>query len=329
MQRFRSLGRQAAIGGYAIAVSATGVDRRLLRRRARSGHLLVLNLHNVGPPIGPFTRRIPPRVFDQFVGWLKRECRLTTFRQLSASDDADERPLAILSFDDGYRDFVEYAMPILDRHGVRVNQNVVPACVDTGRPPWNVEILDLLGALPPARLASLGSFDASLPPVPTDGHGLMRWGVALSNLIKQHPRSEREPLVRDLLDRTGDGERAAVQPMMTAKDVAEVATIHEVGVHSYEHDSMEYESDEYFAQDVERCRAWFREKLGSDASIYAFPNGSYRESQLAIAQRAGIEHLLLVGERTASFTGNVHPRVTADGVTLRELRMRIARALRP
>ena len=83
---------------------------------------------------------------------------------------------------------------------------------------------------------------------------------------------------------------------------------------------------EYFTADLNLCRSWYRELLGPEPSVYAFPNGSYRPSQAAIAENMGIQHVLLVGERAGPAKAVVHPRVTADGVTLRELRMRIVRA---
>jgi hypothetical protein len=89
---------------------------------------------------------------------------------------------------------------------------------------------------------------------------------------------------------------------------------------------MEYESDDYFAEDLRRCQHWCRTQLGADARVYAFPNGSHRESQIKAAVDAGITDVLLVEETTSRLGAHVHPRVTADGVTLRELRMRVVRA---
>jgi peptidoglycan/xylan/chitin deacetylase (PgdA/CDA1 family) len=320
--------RRALIDVYSVGVTSARIDRRRLRRLARGRGLIVLNLHNVAPSAGRFVRPIPPEVFDELVGWLKGTCRLTTFAELGKLPLNIDKPAAVLSFDDGYRDFVEYAMPILERHAAAANQNVVPACVESGRPPWNVELLYAMEQLPVERLRALELPSGELPRlVPSAGEvGLMRWGVEVSRMLKLRPRSERVPLVDALLEQLHEAPAPSAQPMLTARDCIEMARHHEVGVHSYEHDSMEFESDEFFAEDLRRCRGWYRQHLGTAPRIYAFPNGSYRPSQVRIAQKAGIGHMLLVGERPSSIGERVHPRITADGVTLRELRMRIARA---
>jgi peptidoglycan/xylan/chitin deacetylase (PgdA/CDA1 family) len=325
----RPSARRALIDAYSVAVISGRIDRRRLRRLARGRGLIVLNLHSVAPTGGRFVRPIPPEVFDELVGWLDRECRLTTFSGLRDLPPDGPRPAAILSFDDGYRDFIEYALPILERHGVPANQNVVAASVESGRPPWNVELLAAMEQVPVESLRALELPSGTLPRLePAAGeHALMRWGVEVSRLLKLRPRSERAPLVDALLDQLHDQAPApSSQPMLTAHDLAEVARRHELGVQSYEHDSMEFESDEFFAEDVRRCRRWYRQHLGTEPRIYAFPNGSYRPSQVRIAHEAGFEHMLLVEERPSSIGERVHPRITADGVTLRELRMRIARA---
>jgi peptidoglycan/xylan/chitin deacetylase (PgdA/CDA1 family) len=324
----RSTARRALISAYSVGVTSVGIDRYRLRRLATAQGLVVLNLHNVAPGGGRFTRPIPPEVFYELVSWLKEACRLTTFAELPKHSVNDGRPAAILSFDDGYRDFVEYAMPILDRHGVRANQNVVAASVESGRPPWNVELLSALERLPIERLQRLELPAGALPELRSlDGEtALMRWGVEVSRVLKMRPRAEREPLVSALADQL-DGELVGSGlRMMSPKDLVEAASCHEIGVHSYEHDSMEFETQEFFADDVRRCRDWYRDRLGTEAQIYAFPNGSHRQEQLALARQAGFDHVLLVGERASSVSASVHPRITADGVTLRELRMRIARA---
>jgi peptidoglycan/xylan/chitin deacetylase (PgdA/CDA1 family) len=289
---------------------------------------VVLNLHNVAPATGRFIRPIPPEVFDELVGWLKRECQLTTFAELSELSEEDDRPGAILSFDDGYRDFVEYAMPILEHHGVPANQNVVPSSVETGRPPWNVDLLHALEGVPPERLSSLEPRFGDLPRLESavDDAVLMRWGVQVSRRLKLRARSEREPLVTELTEALGSETGGRSAAMMTTRDIAEAAEHHEIGVHSYDHDSMEFETDEFFTGDLHRCRAWYRERVGAEPRIYAFPNGSYKPSQVELARQAGFDHVLLVGERPSRIASHVHPRITADGVTLRELRMRVARA---
>jgi peptidoglycan/xylan/chitin deacetylase (PgdA/CDA1 family) len=73
----------------------------------------------------------------------RRSCRLaqaalfnSRFPRLATLAPNAEPPL-ILSFDDGYKDFIEVVVRILERHRVIANQNIVVNSVESGRPPMN------------------------------------------------------------------------------------------------------------------------------------------------------------------------------------------------
>jgi len=58
--------------------------------------------------------------------------------------------------------------------------------------------------------------------------------------------------------------------------------------------------------------------LNLPLSIYTFPNGSYRDEQIGILGERGIKHILLVGERLASRSDPICPRITVFGDTTEE-----------
>jgi peptidoglycan/xylan/chitin deacetylase (PgdA/CDA1 family) len=117
---------------------------------------------------------------------------------------------------------------------------------------------------------------------------------------------------------------AAPRPMMSAADIeAASAAGHEIGAHSYSHESMEFLDDRAFVADLERCRAVLG-AAGRECDVYAFPNGSCRPSQLELLPRHGIRHALLVGERPSTRGATVHTRITVRGDSTAEARARAA-----
>jgi peptidoglycan/xylan/chitin deacetylase (PgdA/CDA1 family) len=102
--------------------------------------------------------------------------------------------------------------------------------------------------------------------------------------------------------------------MMTAEDVIHAGKIHEIGAHSYYHSTMEFETDEYFYNDLLKCKLYFDKVLNMPLLIYAFPNGSYRNSQIKIATELGCKFILLVDGEFSKASVSVHKRFgfTAD-----------------
>ena len=109
--------------------------------------------------------------------------------------------------------------------------------------------------------------------------------------------------------------------MMSQSDVEAMSAIHELGAHSYDHETMSLLSDAEFSEDLDRCGAYF-EQLGSRMKIFAFPYGSFRVSQVETARARGVEYVLLVGERPAMIGRGVYTRITMYGDSDAELRLR-------
>jgi hypothetical protein len=84
---------------------------------------------------------------------------------------------------------------------------------------------------------------------------------------------------------------------------------------------MEYETDEFLDADVNACRKYFDESIGTPMTIYAFPNGSCREGQAERVLLAGVKHVLLVGDRFDKDHG-IHNRFTFDGSSASEIRFK-------
>ncbi|MGY1805911.1 polysaccharide deacetylase family protein [Blastococcus sp. SYSU D00669] len=89
----------------------------------------VLMYHSISPSTAPdphFLRVSPPRLDRQLAHLRRRRLRGVSVREwLAAVARGEAARLVALTFDDGYRDFVEHAMPLLARHGMTASVYVV------------------------------------------------------------------------------------------------------------------------------------------------------------------------------------------------------------
>jgi peptidoglycan/xylan/chitin deacetylase (PgdA/CDA1 family) len=305
------------------ALSLLRAERFLEARLRILDAAVVLNLHQVTPTPNPFWPGLHPNLLDELVQYAARRFEVVTISELARLPQSckRKRPRLAFSFDDGYQDFLEHAVPILDRHGVRVNQNVITGCVASGLPPWNVLMYDFLLAAPPTLLRELRipGFHRS---VPRSLPERASYGVALSAYLKRRPRAEREPLLqslRDAMDRV-DFPRTR---MMSVAEVKSIAARHEIGSHSHSHESMALESDGFFREDFAASRSFFERTLDLPLTIYAFPNGSSRPEQVRHLLNEGLQYVLLVGEQLVRpVSSRVVPRITFYARSAPEARLR-------
>jgi peptidoglycan/xylan/chitin deacetylase (PgdA/CDA1 family) len=325
MSRPVDLQRRVLKRVYFEVTRLAGRDSRALKRHARAGRALILNLHAVAPHSNPYSPALDPMLFEEMLEWLCRNARVTTLGELEHAAGLDDaRPAAVLSFDDGYRSFVEYAMPILAGFGLSANQNVIGSCVETGVPPWHVRIYDFLNSAPPALRSKLIVPGLTAAPPGEDPHSKERFGAAIGNHLKNLPPASRAPLLSSIESLIGEVGLDDPTPMMSARDVAEAAAAgHEIGAHSYSHESMAFVDDAFFREDLKRCTDVL-DGAGCQTTIYAFPNGSHRPDQIPLLRQAGIRHVLVMGQRAAEPRGDVHCRITVRGHYPAELHGRAA-----
>ena len=282
-----------------------------LRRIRSLDPLIILNLHRVAPPDGSEFRPISPALFDELLAYATAHFAVTSFAEIDQSFD---KPRLILSFDDGYRDFVDYAAPLLAKHGVGASQNVIPSCAESGLPPLQVLVADFLGSAPEELIGRL-----DVPGFGMGGrHG--RW-QRLDLYLRHLPHVQLSEVADALIPQmmAWDGFRPAA--MMSPAQIAEVSRDHDIGGHSVDHVSMANESDEYLRKDVARCGSWIERVTGRPMRNYAFPNGSFRIGQPALVRALGVDHVLLTGGGFGGRDG-IHDRIGVSASNRSEVRFR-------
>ncbi len=295
-----------------------GIVSWKLRALKLAGDVPVLSLHRVGVSGQGGYAPLDAGIFQELLIWLEERFFIVSIGDLEAQSK-QEKPKLILSFDDGYKDFIEITAPILDKRRIRVIQNIIPACVESGRPPMNVELQDFIASAPAALLR-----ETMLPGLPSGADPDRRSDSCLrvSAAIKAMPIAEQKRTFSELEGAIAQFDGFRPTSMMTLDEIREIAVIHEIGAHSFEHASMATETDDYLREDLQKCMRYFELNLGFTPQIYAFANGSVRPLQYKIALQAGYRHVLLVGEDYTRANAWVHPRFTLHAQSLAEAQAR-------
>jgi peptidoglycan/xylan/chitin deacetylase (PgdA/CDA1 family) len=186
----------------------------------------------------------------------------------------------------------------------------------------NVRLYDYLAAAPTAllRRVRIPGFAGKLSG--EDDGAKRSYGAALSSFLKQSPPAERDAAWKALMESLAGVEPLSPAGMMSLADVRAAARTHEIGAHSYTHESMEYVSDSFFLDDLRKCQRYFMDHLGNAPTIYAFPNGSYRPQQLEVLKDNGFKHILLVEDQPSPSNATIRTRLAVTGDSASEVRLR-------
>ncbi len=248
---------------------AVGVTSFL--RRSKTNQLTVLSLHRISNERNTFWNPIKPSTFNELLVYVKKHYQVIGFEEL-ASIKQPKKPLLILSFDDGYYDFYEHALPVLVKHDLPCNHNIVNECADKNMTIWterlNVLFEHALHNNIPLRLdfntktSSLNEFNANW----------MAFYLDSFKTLLDVSVSERMQIIESMEKQLGiDSNRR----MMNWDEIRECTSNKvEIGSHTYSHDSIGTISDvNTLNKEINTSKTEIESKLGKKISVFALPNG--------------------------------------------------------
>jgi peptidoglycan/xylan/chitin deacetylase (PgdA/CDA1 family) len=254
--------------------------------------LTILCLHRVLPPLAKERYYDPglaltPDAFTTLCAFLKRHYEVLPLAEaLPAWEESNprSRPLAVITFDDGYRDNYIHARSILDTFGLRATFFAIAGLADTAVTPW----YDRLGrAVLRLDRASL----KRLPLPPPAGRDPAARARALVEQAKRLAPSERMALVEQLELAAGTQHPADDRDLpMSAEQLRELADAgHEVAAHSMTHPILTQCDDMELAAETRGAREHLEALIQRPVPSFCYPNGSYDGRVIAAVQAAGFE----------------------------------------
>lgn len=251
----------------------------LLSPAGPKGRLTVLIFHRVLPLPDPLMPdEMDAARFDALLGWVK------SWFQVLPLDEAARRlrdgtlpaRAAALSFDDGYADNHDVALPLLRRHGLPCSFFVATGFLDGGRM-WNdsliesvrgttLSVLDLRG-LQDAQGEDLGQLRLS-DDLPARRGPLLR----LIERVKYLAPEPRLACVQAIAERA-EAHLPDDLMMSSAQVKALRAAGMQVGAHTVSHPILATLSPTEAADEICRSRDALQALLGEKVGLFAYPNG--------------------------------------------------------
>ncbi len=254
------------------------------------GRLSILIFHRVAPQPDPiFPDEQHARRFDKTCGWLKSWFNVLPLDAAAAHLNTGTLPArsACITFDDGYADNHDVAMPILQRHGLPATFFIATGFLDGGRM-WNDTVIESVRLTKSSTLdlGELGCFAVSTPAEKAAAIG------AIIGKIKYLPVAER------LAAAQGIANAAQVDPpnnlMMTSAQVKAMRHAGmQIGAHTLSHPILARLSDEQALAEIKGSKDFLEQLLGKRVGLFAYPNGKpgedYLPASVEVVQSLGFD----------------------------------------
>jgi peptidoglycan/xylan/chitin deacetylase (PgdA/CDA1 family) len=236
------------------------------------------------------------RMFERHLDYLGRSFRFVSLDEIGdrlLNGVPFHEPVAAVTFDDGYKDVYELALPVLERKGIPAAMFVVTDLV--GRPTWQIhdKLYHLVAKAfqcwddPRSKMFGLMS-ELGLP-----AHDVMRRSalgnpmLAVSALLPELPQADIRRLMTGLELSVGNGFHN-VPPTITWEMVDDMRRRgFTIGSHTRTHVSLPVESPERIAGELEESKAALERRLGERIDHFAYPGGHFNTAVVEAVARAG------------------------------------------
>jgi peptidoglycan/xylan/chitin deacetylase (PgdA/CDA1 family) len=259
--------------------------------------------HRVSPERDPLWDPIAPEKFDAIIRFISKNYDVVQLETaiLQEKQVKTSKQQAAIVFDDGYKDFILYALPILKKHNCPCSMYVITDCVETQLPPWTYILdyhfiysrnlkLNLDTELLPASLKeTMFSNDDSRIEFAKELKPFLK---TVSNKIRVHLY---EQVVKSLND---------VQPpahlMMNWNELKEIKNEGvEIGSHTKSHPLLNKLGQEMeIVYELKESGTLIEKQLGSFPRAISYPIGGYNDLVKKLSAETGYKMGLAVNQQS-------------------------------
>lgn len=295
-----------------LAEAMVGVGVHRLARRGVSGAILML--HRVRQESDRRWLADPGLwVTDRHLATLIRALKRQGYaivpldQALDRLAQPDGRPFVCLTFDDGYGDFHDIALPVLAAEQVPAALYVTSGFVDRAAPLWEVG-LEALVARGGALVADWGEGERRLD-LTTDDGKRAAYGL-LCRALRALPPAHRATVLQDLSERTGldfiaETDRAVIT--WTRLEALAGSPWVTIGGHTRSHPALSLLPEAAVAEEMISDRSRLEQRLGLAVRHFAYP---YGDRQAVAAQTIATAARQGFASATLAYGG---PLRTGDG----------------
>jgi len=268
----------------AVASGCCAVQRHLVRKDGA----YIFYGHRVASDDEGYLEGLRPDWLDAQLAYLARHYEIISLSDLVRCFETCQpvpSPSAVITFDDGFRDNLTAALPIVQKYRVPATVFLVTGCISSGELPWPQYLGYLFQHTSRTTVVaevagSQRELDLGSPPSRRRACLLVKEGLG------RLPRSEREQQLRQWCRLLGvDPPRDRMLSWSEVKEMHAAGV--EFGAHTYSHPWLACIPLDEAREEMQRSRDDLATKLGVVRPPFCFPGGSFTEELLAMVPRLG------------------------------------------
>ena len=254
--------------------------------------------HRVSPKRDLLWDPMDVLLFEKCIKYISQKFKVVQFEQFAQSNIKHEMKgkYATIMFDDGYKDNISYALPILEKYKIKASFYLVTDCIENNIPTWTHIIdhtfqcsqkkdIELPFDFLPAELRTQNFIEKTQR---------IQFARKLKPFLKGISQDERKMVLSEISSQLSDVELPKL--MMNWDDARLlVKKGHYVGSHTVSHDMLaSIKSIEEIEFELRESRKKIQTELGYAPLTISYPIGSYDDRTISLSSKLGYKFGLAV-----------------------------------
>lgn len=262
---------------------------------SKKNYLTVLSLHRISEIYDYFFDPIRPKIFLKVLEYCCKHYSVISFKDILIETS---KPKLILSFDDGYYDIIEIALPLLRKMGLPCNLNLVNSCLNGNKVIWTQQLNDIFNYFKDKSIINdsvVNEFGITFK------NNWIIYYISFFQKLLRLDVADRDMIIKRLIKKYGINSRYRMLNWDDAKVCIERFDV-EIGCHTYNHESLiTFVEAKDLDIEIGNSLCEIEKKLCVKVNILSLPNGQYNENVIEYSKEHGIKYMLLAD-------GNVTPQ---------------------
>lgn len=230
-------------------------------------------------------------LFEKIIKYLQEHFEIIHIHE---KDKSTSKPKLVITFDDGYKDFITNALPVLVKYNIKATMNVVVNSVLTGEPFWTQKLSAAINQL---------CINHKRLNIKIEGK------LFASSVNKRNCEFLTLELFRELVNMLPEKRDEYLQiisspedlryfpPMMDLVDLKTCLNNHIlIGSHSMSHSNLKVLDEKQLTHEIVDSKNILEQELGITIDQFAFPNGFSSDPALEVSKNAGYKYLYTTSE---------------------------------
>jgi len=294
------------VAGAAYHGGGVALLRKMARRPGARSRFHIFCYHRIGKGRGPLTSGVSVSDLEACCMFLARHYRVLPLAEL-AMRSRNREPLsdaAAITFDDGYRDNLELALPVLEKFNLPATVFLATSAIGTDRPLWHDRVACILEQTRKDRLIlETGEREVSLQISTSSDRG--KAFLHACRALKKSPEMEKIEAIEALRIQAGVSDYSAMTGDMLDWDDVRAMTRRGItfGGHTVNHPILTRLPLEEAKREIMEGVRKIEAETDLPCNTFAYPNGSGTDFSPEI--EGYLEHEGFICAGSLGFEGNL------------------------